>query len=72
MSHTLENTTRATHSWYSNSSVSDIRDSTTKIIDITLPTRGIICEYSAMKKKSHVEFRDQSLDNGLWSKWFAY
>jgi hypothetical protein len=26
----------------SNSSVGDIRDSTTKIIDITLPTRGII------------------------------
>jgi hypothetical protein len=41
---TLENTTRDAHSWYSNSSVGDIRDSTTKIIDITLLTRGIISD----------------------------
>jgi hypothetical protein len=45
MSSTLENTTRASHSRYSNSSVGDNRDSTTKIIDITLITRGIISDY---------------------------
>jgi hypothetical protein len=44
MSPTLENATRAAHSFYSNASVSDIRDSVTKIIDITLSTRGIISE----------------------------
>jgi hypothetical protein len=41
---TLENITRAAHS-FSNSSVGDIRDSTTKIMGITLPTRGIISDY---------------------------
>jgi hypothetical protein len=45
MSPTLENTTRASHSRYSNSSLGDIRYSTTKIIDITLTTRGIINDY---------------------------
>jgi hypothetical protein len=44
MSPTLENATRAAHSFYLNANVSDIRDSVTKIIDITLSTRGIISE----------------------------
>jgi hypothetical protein len=51
MSPTLENTTRAAYSWYSNSSVGDIRDSTTKIIDITLPARGIISDNTKYSKK---------------------
>jgi hypothetical protein len=61
---TLENTTRAAHLWYSNSSVGDIRDSTTKIIDITLPARGIISDklfvkcyiFCDIKNKNNVDF----------------
>jgi hypothetical protein len=60
MSRTLENATRAAHSFYSNTSVSDICDSATKIIDITLPTRGIISENLLMnlvRRRQMIEFQ---------------
>lgn len=42
MSLTFANATRAAHSCFSNSSVSDICESTTKIVDTTLTTYDII------------------------------
>jgi hypothetical protein len=45
MSPALSNSTRATHSSDSYSSAVDIRNTTTKIIDITLTTRRITTDY---------------------------
>jgi hypothetical protein len=45
MSPALSNSTRATHSSNSYSSAVDIRNTTTKIIDITLTTRRITTDY---------------------------
>jgi hypothetical protein len=45
MSPAFSNSTRATHSSDSYSSAVDIRNTTTKIIDITLTTRRITTDY---------------------------